>query len=161
MQKILVTRVSMSRIKLSAEQVRDLLVKGECSVVGNVYEVSSVGMFVRFDENGVLRAVDAPKKRPVGRPSRVVIRSKEKEGVFIDKAHKFLVGDVANAKDGRVVEVLRADVKPVSAITGEEWFFMGCTWSDESLAGASKRMHLSFYAFSMDDEVGLYWYREV
>ena len=45
MQKILVTRVSMSRIKLSAEQVRDLLVNGECSMVGSEYEVSSVGMF--------------------------------------------------------------------------------------------------------------------
>lgn len=161
MQKILVTRVSMSRIKLSAEQVRDLLVKGECSVVGNVYEVSSVGMFVRFDENGLLRAVDAPKKRPVGRPSRVVIRSKEKEGVFIDKAHKFLVGDVTDAKDGRMVEILRVEVKPVSAITDDEWHSMGCNWSDESLTETSKRMHLSFYAFSMDDEVGLYWYKDV
>lgn len=54
------------KIKLSADQIRLLMVEGKCSIVGSVYEVSGVeGLYVRFDECGELVRVDAPDRKSV------------------------------------------------------------------------------------------------
>lgn len=180
--------MSIAKIKLDAEQVKSLLTNGECSVVGGLYEVSSVGMFVEFD--GVFRVVDAPEKRPVGRPKkektdadeakvrrrvgrpsmRTHIFSREKEGVFIDKVNKFLVGDVVvslmQGKDfgntiERKAEVMAVEVKQARDISDAEWHSMGCNWSMECFADKSKSLHLSQSGLGLNDEVGLYWYREI
>lgn len=152
------------KIKLSADQLRALMVDGECSIVGSVYEVSGVeGLYVRFDESGVLAKVDAPAKRPVGRPKRVRIKSREAKGLFVDRVGKFIVGQVVDV-DGayeRRVEIVRAEVKQAEDISDKEWKEMGCVWTADFVAKNVKELALLENGLSMKDEVGLYWYEEV
>lgn len=152
------------KIKLSADQIRLLMVEGKCSIVGSVYEVSGVeGLYVRFDESGELVRVDAPVKRPVGRPKRARIKSREVKGLFVDRVGKFIVGQVVDV-DGayeRRVEIVRAEVKQAEDISDNEWKEMGCVWTADFVKRNVKELALLENGLSMKDEVGLYWYREV
>jgi hypothetical protein len=152
------------KIKLSSDQLRALMVDGECSIVGSVYEVSGVeGLYVRFDESGVLAKVDAPVKRPVGRPKRVRIKSREAKGLFVDRVGKFIVGQVVDV-DGayeRRVEIVRAEVKQAEDISDKEWKEMGCVWTADFVKRNVQELALLENGLSMRDEVGLYWYKEV
>lgn len=167
------------KIKLSADQLRALMVDGECSIVGGVYEVSGVeGLYVRFDEGGVLSKVDAPEKRPVGRPKKVKeecvsapvgrprstrIKSRTTSGVFADKVGKFVEGQVIDVESTypRRVEILRVEVKQAEDISDKEWKDMGCVWTADFVAKNVKALALLDNGLSMKDEVGLYWYKEV
>lgn len=152
------------KIKLSADQLRALMVEGKCSIVGSVYEVSGVeGLYVRFDEGGELVRVDAPVKRPVGRPKRVRIKSREAKGLFVDRVGKFIVGQVVDV-DGayeRRVEIVRAEVKQAEDISDKEWKEMGCVWTADFVKRNVQELALLENGLSMKDEVGLYWYKEV
>jgi hypothetical protein len=152
------------KIKLSADQLRALMVEGKCSIVGSVYEVSGVeGLYVRFDEGGELVRVDAPVKRPVGRPKRVRIKSREAKGLFVDRVGKFIVGQVVDV-DGayeRRVEIVRAEVKQAEDISDKEWGSMGYVWTADFAAPKVKELALLVNGLLMKDEVGLYWYEEV
>ena len=149
------------KIKLSADQIQALMVEGRCSIVGSVYEVSGVeGLYVRFDEGGVLAKVDAPAKRPVGRPKKARIKSKEASGMFVDRVGKFIVGQIVDV-DGayeRRVEILRVEVKQAEAISDKEWGAMGYVWTADFVAKNVKELALLENGLSMKDEVGLYWY---
>lgn len=167
------------KIKLSADQLRDLMVDSECNLVGSVYEVSGVeGLYVRFDEGDVLRKVDAPEKRPVGRPKKVKeegvsapvgrprktrIKSRATSGVFADKVGKFVEGQVIDVESTypRRVEILRVEVKQAEEISDKEWKEMGCVWTADFVAKNVKVLALLENGLSMKDEVGLYWYKEV
>jgi hypothetical protein len=167
------------KISLSADQLRALMVDGECSIVGGVYEVSGVeGLYVRFDEGGVLSKVDAPEKRPVGRHKKVKeegvsapvgrprstrIKSKATSGVFADKVGKFVEGQVIDVESTypRRVEILRVEVKQAEDISDKEWKEMGCVWTADFVAKNVKALALLDNGLSMKDEVGLYWYKEV
>lgn len=157
-------KMEKKKIKLSADQLRALMVEGRCSIVGSVYEVSGVeGLYVRFDEGGVLAKVDAPLKRPIGRPKRARIKSREAKGLFVDRVGKFIVGQVVDV-DGayeRRVEIVRAEVKQAEDISDKEWKEMGCVWTADFAAPKVKELALLVNGLSMKDEVGLYWYKEV
>lgn len=152
------------KIKLSADQLRALMVEGKCSIVGSVYEVSGVeGLYVRFDEGGELVRVDAPVKRPVGRPKRAHIKSREAKGLFVDRVSKFIVGQVVDV-DGayeRRVEIVRAEVKQAEDISDKEWKEMGCVWTADFVKRNVQELALLENGLSMKDEVGLYWYKEI
>lgn len=152
------------KIKLSADQIRSLMVEGKCSIVGNVYEVSGVeGLYVGFDEGGVLSKVSAPVKRPIGRPRRARIKSREAKGLFVDRVGKFIVGQVVDV-DGayeRRVEIVRAEVKQAEDISDKEWKEMGCVWTADFVKRNVKELALLENGLSMKDEVGLYWYKEI
>lgn len=152
------------KIKLSADQIRLLMVEGKCSIVGSVYEVSGVeGLYVRFDEGGELVRVDAPVKRPVGRPKRARIKSREAKGLFVDRVGKFIVGQIVDV-DGayeRRVEIVRAEVKQAEDISDKEWKEMGCVWTADFVKRNVQELALLVNGLSMKDEVGLYWYKEV
>lgn len=152
------------KIKLSADQIRLLIVEGKCSIVGSVYEVSGVeGLYVRFDESGELSKVSAPLKRPIGRPKRARIKSREAKGLFVDRVGKFIVGQIVDV-DGayeRRVEIVRAKVKQAEDISDKEWKEMGCVWTADFAAKKVKELALLNNGLSMKDEVGLYWYKEV
>jgi hypothetical protein len=152
------------KIKLSADQIRLLMVEGRCSIVGSVYEVSGVeGLYVRFCEGGVLSKVSAPVKRPIGRPKRARIKSRETKGLFVDRVGKFIVGQVVDV-DGayeRRVEIVRAEVKQAEDISDKEWGAMGYVWTADFAAPKVKELALLVNGLSMKDEVGLYWYEEV
>ena len=153
-----------NKIKLSADQLRALMVEGRCSIVGSVYEVSGVeGIYVRFDEGGVLVTVDAPLKRPVGRPKRARIKSKDASGIFVDRVGRYVVGQVVEV-DGayeRRVEIVRVEVKQAEDISDKEWKEMGYVWTADFAAPKVKELALLVNGLSMKDEVGLYWYKEV
>lgn len=152
------------KIKLSADQLRALMVEGECSIVGGVYEVSGVeGLYVRFDEGGVLAKVDAPVKRPVGRPKRVRIKSKEANGMFVDRVGRYVVGQVVDVDSAyeRRVEILRVEVKQTEDISDKEWKEMGYVWTADFATLKVKELALMVNGLTMKDEVGLYWYKEV
>ena len=152
------------KIKLSADQIRLLMVEGKCSIVGSVYEVSGVeGLYVRFDECGELSKVSAPLKRPIGRPKRARIKSREAKGLFVDRVGKFIVGQVVDV-DGayeRRVEIVRAEVKQAEDISDKEWKEMGCVWTADFVKRNVQELALLENGLSMKDEVGLYWYKEV
>jgi hypothetical protein len=167
------------KIKLSAEQLRDLMVDGECRIVGSVYEVLGVeGFYVRFDEGDVLRKVDAPEKRPVGRPKKVKeecvsapvgrprntrIKSRATSGIFTDKVGKFVEGQVIDVESTypRRVEILSVEVKQAEDISDEEWKEMGCVWTADFVKRNVQELALLENGLSMKDKVGLYWYREI
>lgn len=152
------------KIKLSADQIRSLMVEGKCSIVGSVYEVSGVeGLYVRFGVDGMLSKVDAPEKRPVGRPKRARIKSREAKGLFVDRVGKFIVGQVVDVECAyeRRVEIVRAEVKQAEDISDKEWKEMGCVWTADFVAKNVKELALLNNGLSMKDEVGLYWYKEV
>ena len=153
-----------NKIKLSADQLRALMVEGRCSIAGSVYEVSGVeGLYVRFDECGELSKVSAPVKRPIGRPKKARIKSKDAKGLFVDRAGKFIVGQVVDV-DGayeRRVKILRVEVKQAEDISDKEWKEMGCVWTADFAAPKVKELALMVNGLSMKDEVGLYWYKEV
>lgn len=152
------------KISLSSDQLRALIVEGRCSIVGSVYEVSGVeGLYVRFDEGSVLKKVDAPAKRPVGRPKKARIKSKEASGIFVDRVGRYVVGQVVEV-DGayeRRVEIARAEVKQAEDISDNEWKEMGYVWTADFAAPKVKELALMVNGLSMKDEVGLYWYEEV
>lgn len=152
------------KIKLSADQIQALMVEGKCSIVGSVYEVLGVeGLYVRFGEGGELSKVSAPVKRPVGRPKRARIKSREAKGLFVDRVGKFIVGQVVDV-DGayeRRVEIVRAEVKQAEDISDKEWKEMGCVWTADFAAKKVKELALLNNSLSMKDMVGLYWYKEV
>lgn len=167
------------KISLSADQLRALMVDGECDLVGSVYEVSGVeGLYVRFEVGDVLSRVDAPEKRPVGRPKKVKeegvsapvgrprstrIKSRATSGVFADKVGKFVEGQVIDVESTypRRVEILRVEVKQAEDISDKEWKEMGCVWTADFVAKNVKALALLDNGLSMKDEVGLYWYKEV
>jgi hypothetical protein len=167
------------KISLSADQLRDLMVDGECDLVGSVYEVSGVeGLYVRFGVDGMLSKVDAPEKRPVGRPKKVKeecvsapvgrprstrIKSKATSGIFVDKVGKFVEGQVIDVESTypRRVEILKVEVKQAEDISDKEWKEMGCVWTADFVAKNVKALALLDNGLSMKDEVGLYWYEEV
>lgn len=152
------------KIKLSADQIQALMVEGKCSIVGSVYEVSGVeGLYVRFDEGGELSKVSAPVKRPIGRPKRARIKSREAKGLFVDRVGKFIVGQIVDV-DGayeRRVEIVRAEVKQAEDISDKEWKEMGCVWTADFVKRNVQELALLVNGLSMKDEVGLYWYKEV
>lgn len=152
------------KIKLSTDQLRALMVEGRCSIVGSVYEVSGVeGLYVRFDEGGVLAKVDAPLKRPVGRPKKARIKSKEANGMFVDRVGKYVVGQVVDV-DGayeRKVKIVRVETRQAEDISDKEWHEMGYVWTAAFAAPKVKELALMVNGLSMKDEVGLYWYEEV
>lgn len=171
--------MKIGKIRLSVDQLRDLMVDGECNAVGEVYEVSGVeGLYVRFEEGDVLRKVDAPAKRPVGRPKKVKeegvsapvgrprstrIKSKATSGVFADKVGKFVEGQVIDVESTypRKVEILRVEVKQAEDISDKEWKEMGCVWTADFVKRNVQELALLNNGLSMKDEVGLYWYKEV
>ena len=152
------------KIKLSADQIRSLMVEGKCSIVGSVYEVLGVeGLYVRFDEGGVLVRVDAPAKRPIGRPKKARIKSKEASGMFVDRVGRYVVGQVVDV-DGayeRRVEIVRVEVKRAEDSSDKEWGAMGYVWTADFAAPKVKELALLVNGLSMKDKVGLYWYEEV
>ena len=153
-----------NKIKLSADQLRALMVEGKCSIVGSVYEVSGVeGLYVRFDEGGVLAKVDAPLKRPVGRPKKARIKSKEANGMFVDRVGRYVVGQVVDVESAyeRRVEITRVEVRQAEDISDKEWKEMGYVWPADFAAPKVKELALLVNGLSMKDEVGLYWYEEV
>lgn len=157
-------KMEKKKIKLSADQIQALIVGGKCSIVGSVYEVSGIeGLYVRFDESGELSKVSAPLKRPIGRPKRARIKSREAKGLFVDRVDKFIVGQVVDV-DGayeRRVEIVRAEVKQAEDISDKEWKEMGCVWTDDFVKRNVQELALLVNGLSMKDEVGLYWYEEV
>ena len=158
------TKMEKKKIKLSADQMRLLMVEGRCSIVGSVYEVSAVdGLYVRFDEGGELVKVDVPVKRPVGRPKKARIKSKDASGLFVDKVGRFVEGQVIDVESTypRRVEILRVEVKQAEDISDKEWKEMGCVWTADFAAKKVKELALLNNGLSMKDEVGLYWYKEV
>lgn len=153
-----------NKIKLSTDQLRALMVEGECSIVGSVYKVSGVeGLYVRFDEGGVLSKVDAPLKRPVGRPKKARIKSKEASGMFVDMVGRYVVGQVVEVDSAyeRKVSIVRVEVRQAEDISDKEWGAMGYVWTADFAAPKVKELALMVNGLSMKDEVGLYWYEEV
>jgi hypothetical protein len=153
-----------NKIKLSADQIQALMVEGRCSIVGSVYEVSGVeGLYVRISEGGVLEKVDTPMKRPVGRPKKARIKSKEASGMFVDRVGRYVVGQVVDVDSAyeRRVKIVRVEVKQAEDISDKEWKEMGCVWTAGFAARNVKELALLNNGLSMKDEVGLYWYREV
>ncbi len=153
-----------NKIKLSADQLRALMVEGRCSIVGSVYEVSGVeGLYVRFDEGGVLSKVDAPLKRSVGRPKKARIKSKEASGMFFDRVGRYVVGQVVDVDSAyeRRVEIVRVEASQAEDISDKEWGAMGYVWAADFAAPKVKELALMVNGLSMKDEVGLYWYEEV
>jgi hypothetical protein len=133
---------------------------------------------VRFEEGDVLRKVDAPEKRPVGRPKKVKdegvsapvgrprstrIKSRATSGVFADKVGKFVEGQVIDVESTypRRVEIVRVEVKQAEDISDKEWKEMGCVWTADFAAPKVKELTLLVNGLSMKDEVGLYWYKEI
>ena len=169
----------MKKISLNAEQIRDLMVDGKCNLVGEVYEVAHLdGVFVKIGANGEVIKVDAPVKRPVGRPKKVKeegvsapvgrprktrIKSKAASGVFADKVGKFVEGQVIDVESTypRKVEILSVEVKQAEDISDKEWKEMGCVWTADFVKRNVQELALLENGLSMKDEVGLYWYKEV
>lgn len=167
------------KISLSTEQIRDLMVDGKCNLVGEVYEVSHLsGVFVKIDANGTFVRVDAPEKRPVGRPKKVKeegvsapvgrprstrIKSRATSGIFADKVGKFVEGQVIDVESTypRRVEIVRFEVKQAEDISDKEWKEMGCVWTADFVKRNVQELALLENGLSMKDEVGLYWYKEV
>ena len=152
------------KIKLSADQIRLLMVEGKCSIVGSVYEVSGVeGLYVSFDEGGVLSKVDAPLKRPVGRPKKARIKSNEASGMFVDRVGRYVVGQVVEVESAieRRVEITRVETRRAEYISDKEWGAMGYVWTADFAALKVKELALLVNGLSMKDEVGLYWYKDV
>ena len=152
------------KIKLSADQLRALMGEGECSIVGSVYEVSGVeGLYVWFDEGGVLAKVDAPLKRPVGRPKKARIKSKEASGMFVDRVGRYVVGQVVEVESAieRRVEIMRVETRQAEDISDKDWGAMGYVWTADFAAPKVKELALLVNGLSIKDEVGLYWYKEV
>lgn len=152
------------KISLSSEQIRNLMVDGECNAIGEVYEVAHLdGVFVKIGVNGKFVRVDAPVKKPVGRPRKTTILSKSVRGLFVDKVGKFVVGQVVDvlSQTERKVEILRVEFKQANSITDAEWHEMGCVWTADFAAKNVKELALLNNGLSMKDEVGLYWYKEV
>lgn len=152
------------KISLSSEQMGQLFLNGRCNVLGEVYEVSHLDdVFVKIDANGELVRVDAPVKKPVGRPRKTTILSKSERGLFVDKVGKFVVGQVVDvlSQTERKVEILRVEFKQANSITDAEWHEMGCVWTADFAAKNVKELALLNNGLSMKDEVGLYWYKEV
>ena len=169
----------MKKISLSSEQVEQLFLNGECDFLDEVYEVSHLsGVYVKIDANGKFVRVDAPKKRPVGRPKKVKevgvtapvgrprktrIKSKATTGIFTDKVGKFVKGQVVDVESSypRRVEILKVEVRHAKDITDAEWKDMGCVWTADFAAKIVKELTLMSNGLTMKDEVGLYWYEEV
>lgn len=167
------------KIKLSADQLRDLMVDGECNAVGEVYEVAHLnGVFVQLGVDGKFIAVDAPAKRPVGRPKKIKeegvsapvgrprktrIKSRATSGIFADKVGKFIEGQVIDVESTypRRVEIVRVEARQAEDISDKEWKEMGCVWTADFVAKNVKALALLENGLSMKDEVGLYWYEEV
>jgi hypothetical protein len=140
------------------------MVEGRCSIVGSVYEVSGVeGLYVRFDDGGELVRVDAPVKRPVGRPKKARIKSKEASGMFVDRVGKYVVGQVVDVDSAyeRKVEIVRVETRQAKDISDKEWREMGYVWTADFAAPKVKELALMVNGLSMKDEVGMYWYKEV
>lgn len=169
----------MKKISLSSEQVEQLFLNGECDILNEVYEVSHLsGVYVKIDANGGLVKVDAPEKRPVGRPKKVKeegvsapvgrprrtrIKSKATTGIFTDKVGKFVEGQVVDVESSypRRVKILKVEVRHANDITDAEWKDMGCVWTADFAAKIVKELTLMSNGLTMKDEVGLYWYEEV
>ena len=167
------------KISLSSEQVEQLFLNGKCDILNEVYEVSHLsGVYVKIDENGKLVRVDAPEKRPVGRPKKVKeegvsapvgrprstrIKSRATSGIFADKVGKFVEGQVIDVESTypRRVEILRVEVKQAEDISDKEWKDMGCVWTADFVKRNVQELALLENGLSMKDEVGLYWYKEV
>ena len=169
----------MKKISLSSEQVEQLFLNGKCNILDEVYEVSHLsGVYVKIDANGKFVRVDAPEKRPVGRPKKVKeegvsapvgrprrtrIKSKASTGIFTDKVGKFVEGQVADVESSypRRVKILKVEVRHANDITDAEWKDMGCVWTADFAAKIVKELTLMSNGLTMKDEVGLYWYEEV
>lgn len=169
----------MKKISLSSEQVEQLFLNGECNILDDVYEVSHLsGVYVKIDANGKFVRVDAPEKRPVGRPKKVKeegvsapvgrprrtrIKSKATNGIFTDKVGKFVEGQVVDVESSypRRVKILKVEVRHAKDITDAEWKDMGCVWTADFAAKIVKELTLMSNGLTMKDEVGLYWYEEV
>lgn len=169
----------MKKISLSSEQVEQLFLNGECDILDEVYEVSHLsGVYVKIDANGKFVRVDAPEKRPVGRPKKVKekgvtapvgrprrtrIKSKATTGIFTDKVGKFVEGQVVDVESSypRRVTILKVEVRHAKDITDAEWKDMGCVWTADFAAKIVKELTLMSNGLTMKDEVGLYWYEEI
>lgn len=169
----------MKKISLSSEQLEQLFLNGKCNILDEIYEVSHLsGVYVKINANGGLVRVDAPEKRPVGRPKKVKeegvsapvgrprrtrIKSKATNGVFADKVGKFVEGQVIDVESTypRRVEIVRVEVKQAEDISDKEWKEMGCVWTADFVAKNIKALALLDNGLSMKNEVGLYWYKEV
>ena len=169
----------MKKISLSSEQVEQLFLNGKCNILDEVYEVSHLsGVYVKIDANGKFVRVDAPEKRPVGRPKKVKeegvsapvgrprrtrIKSKASTGIFTDKVGKFVEGQVVDVESSypRRVKILKVEVRHANDITDAEWKDMGCVWTADFAAKIVKELTLMSNGLTMKDEVGLYWYEEV
>lgn len=169
----------MKKISLSSEQVEQLFLNGKCNILDEVYEVSHLsGVYVKIDANGKFVRVDAPEKRPVGRPKKVKeegvsapvgrprrtrIKSKASTGIFTDKVGKFVEGQVVDVESSypRRVKILKVEVRHANDITDADWKDMGCVWTADFAAKIVKELTLMSNGLTMKDEVGLYWYEEV
>ena len=169
----------MKKISLSSVQIEQLFLNGECDILDEVYEVAHLdGVFVKIGANGEAIKVDAPVKRPVGRPKKVKeegvsapvgrprrtrIKSKATSGVFADKVGKFVEGQVVDVESSRPrrVKILKVEVRHATNITDAEWKDMGCVWTADFAAKIVKELTLMSNGLTMKDEVGLYWYKEV
>ena len=169
----------MKKISLSSEQVEQLFLNGECDILDEVYEVSHLsGVYVKIDANGKFVRVDAPEKRPVGRPKKVKdegvsapvgrprstrIKSRATSGIFADKVGKFVEGQVVDVESSypRRVKILNVEVRHANDITDAEWKDMGCVWTADFAAKIVKELTLMSNGLTMKDEIGLYWYEEV
>ena len=118
---------------------------------------------MRFDEGGVLAKVDAPLKRPVGRPKKARIKSKEASGMFVDRVGRYVVGQVVDVESAYEckVEITRVETRQAEDISDKEWGAMGYVWTADFAAPKVKELALMVNGLSMKDEVGLYWYEEV
>lgn len=145
----------MKKIKLNSDLIEQLLVNGECSILGVTYEVSQMdGLYVSFDEGGMLRRVTAPARRLVGRPKIPYIRSRERQGLFLDKVGRFLIGDETESRGSRSrrVRILGVYVKKMRDVSEDELMMLG--YEDASHSDLEE-------LWDKNREIALYWYEEV